>query len=126
MSADVRPDREPRRTCELCGLILETNPTGRARRFCSQAHQIRAWRLAHDEAYRRRANERRAARHKPRRATTCLVCGAPVHQPDRGPAKLYCGPRCRSRAYRMRQGDRARLLQREARRRLRARQRGAT
>ncbi len=38
----------------------------------------------------------------------CVVCGGEVRQPTSGRRRLYCGPACRQRAYRLRQAARAR------------------
>jgi uncharacterized Zn finger protein (UPF0148 family) len=33
---------------------------------------------------------------------SCVACGSPLHRADTGRRRLFCGPACRQRAYRLR------------------------
>jgi len=46
-----------------------------------------------------RRDERSAFRHA---TPGCVVCGAPLDRASTGRRRLFCGPACRQRAYRLR------------------------
>src|SRR4051794_1206054 len=82
--------------CEFCGATFETYAYGTlgVGRFCSTAHQRRAYYRTHRDQERQRLRQWRARR----RAVTptepaCKRCGTPLSVPDKprtGPPRLYC------------------------------------
>ena len=40
------------------------------------------------------------------RTPGCVMCGAELHRAGTGRRRLYCGPACRQRAWRLRDGQR--------------------
>ena len=111
------------RACEFCGEPFETYASGNAGRFCSRAHQARAYREANRERLRELArawHRRRAARPT---EVACWRCGKAVPVPPTGTVPRYCGRSCQQLAWVARLEGEALERHRERERRKDARRR---
>jgi len=93
--------------CEFCGAIFETyaNGTVGVGRFCSKAHQRRAYYQTHREQERewtRQARERQRAAKLD--AKVCVRCGMVISHSRRA---VYCSQTCRQRTYIERRRERS-------------------
>jgi hypothetical protein len=111
--------------CEECGSAFETYATGNIRRFCSDAHRMRAYARAHPELVRQQQREWYRRRVPRPTEIACRRCGVAVPVPPRGKLPRYCGRVCTELAYVDRLDGETRERRLERRRQAAARRRAA-